>query len=70
MGILYKGDIVFCGFEYGCVCVMCDENGKEVDEVGFLLLVEVLGFLGVLVVGDEVIVVCDEKKVCEVVLYC
>lgn len=69
-GILYKGDIVLCGFEYGCVCVMCNELGQEVLEVGLFILVEIFGLFGVLVVGDEVIVVCDEKKVCEVVFYC
>lgn len=69
-GILYKGDIVLCGFEYGRVCVMCNELGQEVLEVGLSILVEIFGLSGVLVVGDEVIVVCDEKKVCEVVFYC
>lgn len=49
---------------------MCDEVGNEVEEVGLLILVEILGLFGVLVAGDEVIVVCDECKVCEVVNYC
>lgn len=59
-----------CGEEYGCVCVMCDENGKEMKVVGFFIFVEVLGFLGVFVVGEDVVVVKDECKVCEVVVKC
>lgn len=26
-GTLHKGDIVLCGFEYGCVCAMRNELG-------------------------------------------
>ncbi len=33
-GTLRKGDIVLCGFEYGRVRAMRDENRKEVDEAG------------------------------------
>lgn len=69
-GILCQGDMVLVGINYGCVCVMFDENGKLIKEVGLLILVEIFGLDGMLDVGDEMIVVVDEKKVCEVVLFC
>ena len=61
-GTLRKGDIVLCGFEYGRVRAMRDENGKEIDEAGPSIPVEVLGLSGVPAAGDEATVVRDEKK--------
>ena len=46
-GTLNKGDIVLCGFEYGRVRAMRDENGKEVESAGPSIPVEVLGLSGV-----------------------
>lgn len=68
-GTLRKGDIVLCGFEYGRVRAMRDENGKEVDEAGSSIPVELLGLSGVPAAGDEATVVRDEKKAREVALY-
>lgn len=68
-GTLRKGDIVLCGFEYGRVRAMRDENGKEVDEAGPSIPVELLGLSGVPAAGDETTVVRDEKKAREVALY-
>ncbi|XOC32901.1 translation initiation factor IF-2 [Haemophilus influenzae] len=68
-GTLRKGDIVLCGFEYGRVHAMRDENGKEVDEAGPSIPVELLGLSGVPAAGDEATVVRDEKKAREVALY-
>ena len=68
-GTLNKGDILLCGFEYGRVRAMRDENGKEVDEAGPAIPVEVLGLSGVPAAGDEATVVRDEKKAREVALY-
>ncbi|MDU8924416.1 translation initiation factor IF-2 [Pasteurellaceae bacterium LIM206] len=68
-GTLNKGDIVLCGFEYGRVRAMRDENGKEIDEAGPSIPVEVLGLSGVPAAGDEATVVRDEKKAREVALY-
>ncbi|HHF0440225.1 TPA: translation initiation factor IF-2 [Haemophilus influenzae] len=68
-GTLRKGDIVLCGFEYGRVRAMRDENGKEVDEAGPSIPVELLGLSGVSAAGDEATVVRDEKKAREVALY-
>ena len=68
-GTLNKGDIILCGFEYGRVRAMRDENGKEVDCAGPSIPVEVLGLSGVPAAGDEATVVRDEKKAREVALF-
>lgn len=68
-GTLNKGDIVLCGFEYGRVRAMRDENGKDVNSAGPSIPVEVLGLSGVPAAGDEATVVRDEKKAREVALY-
>lgn len=68
-GTLNKGDIVLCGFEYGRVRAMRNENGKEIDSAGPSIPVEVLGLSGVPAAGDEATVVRDEKKAREVALY-
>lgn len=68
-GTLHQGDIVLCGFEYGRVRAMRDENGKEVKTAGPSIPVEILGLSGVPQAGDEVTVVKDERKAREVALY-
>ncbi|MGC7589330.1 translation initiation factor IF-2 [Bisgaard Taxon 46] len=68
-GTLNRGDIVLCGFEYGRVRAMRNENGKEVASAGPSIPVEVLGLSGVPAAGDEATVVRDEKKAREVALY-
>ncbi len=68
-GTLNRGDIVLCGFEYGRVRAMRDENGKEIESAGPSIPVEVLGLSGVPAAGDEATVVRDEKKAREVALY-
>jgi len=68
-GTLKQGDIVLCGFEYGRVRAMRDENGKEVKSAGPSIPVEILGLSGVPQAGDEVTVVKDERKAREVALY-
>ncbi|MFN4056132.1 MAG: translation initiation factor IF-2, partial [Alishewanella aestuarii] len=61
-GTLSQGDVVLCGFEYGRVRAMRDENGKEVKIAGPSIPVEILGLSGVPQAGDEVTVVKDERK--------
>lgn len=61
-GTLHRGDIVLCGFEYGRVRAMRNENGKDVASAGPSIPVEVLGLSGVPAAGDEATVVRDEKK--------
>lgn len=68
-GTLKQGDIVLCGFEYGRVRAMRDENGKEIKDAGPSIPVEILGLSGVPAAGDEVTVVRDERKAREVALY-
>ena len=68
-GTLRQGDTVLCGFEYGRVRAMRDENGKEIKEAGPSIPVEILGLSGVPQAGDEVTVVKDERKAREVALY-
>ena len=68
-GTLSRGDIVLCGFEYGRVRAMRDENGKDVETAGPSIPVEVLGLSGIPAAGDEATVVRDEKKAREVALY-
>ncbi len=68
-GTLNKGDIVLCGFEYGRVRAMRDENGKTIESAGPSIPVEALGLSGVPAAGDEATVVRDEKKAREVALY-
>lgn len=68
-GTLRKGDIVLCGFEYGRVRAMNDENGKPAEAAGPAIPVEILGLSGVPQAGDEVTVVRDERKAREVALH-
>ncbi len=68
-GTLRKGDIVLCGFEYGRVRAMNDENGKPTESAGPAIPVEILGLSGVPQAGDEVTVVKDERKAREVALF-
>ncbi|MGI5309163.1 translation initiation factor IF-2 [Rheinheimera sp. WS51] len=68
-GTLKQGEIVLCGFEYGRVRAMRDENGKEIKSAGPSIPVEILGLSGVPQAGDEVTVVKDERKAREVALY-
>ncbi|WP_325893792.1 translation initiation factor IF-2 [Grimontia sp. NTOU-MAR1] len=68
-GTLKRGDIVLCGLEYGRVRAMRDENGKEIEEAGPSIPVEILGLSGVPQAGDEATVVRDERKAREVALY-
>lgn len=65
-GELKRGDIVLCGFEYGRVKAMKDENGKEIQIAGPSIPVEILGLSGVPQAGDEATVVRDERKAREV----
>ncbi len=68
-GTLRKGDIVLCGLEQGRIRAMRDENGKDVEEAGPSIPVEILGLSGVPAAGDEATVVRDERKAREVALY-
>ena len=61
-GVLKKGDLLLTGTEYGRVRAMFDENGKQVNEAGPSIPVQVLGLSSVPNAGDDVVVVSDERK--------
>lgn len=68
-GTLKKGDILLAGIEYGRVRGMLDESGKSIDEAGPSIPVEVLGLSGTPGAGDDAMVVEDERKARELVMF-
>jgi translation initiation factor IF-2 len=68
-GTLRRGDILLTGREYGRVRAMLDETGKQIEEAGPSIPVEVLGLSGTPNAGDEAVVVHDERKAREVALF-
>jgi translation initiation factor IF-2 len=60
-GTLKKGDYLVCGVQYGRVRALFDENGKQVDEAGPSIPVQLLGLSGVPDAGDDFTVVEDER---------
>jgi translation initiation factor IF-2 len=68
-GTLRKGDILLAGLEYGRVRAMLDEAGKQVEEAGPSMPVEILGLSGVPSAGDESVVVDNERKAREIALF-
>ena len=68
-GTLKKGDIVLAGSAFGRVRAMINENGKQVDEAGPSIPVEILGLSDVPSAGEDTMVLADEKKAREVALF-
>ena len=68
-GTLKKGDVILSGHEFGRVRAMTDDKGNEVMTARPSTPVEVLGLSGTPNVGDEMIVVPDEKKAREIALF-
>ncbi|EDN71160.1 Translation initiation factor IF-2 [Beggiatoa sp. PS] len=68
-GTLNKGNVLLAGKQFGRVRAMLDENGKQVEQAGPSIPVEVLGLSGVPSAGDEAIVVPDERKAREIALF-
>ncbi|ATE59584.1 translation initiation factor IF-2 [Thauera sinica] len=68
-GTLRKGDVLLAGGTFGRIRAMLDENGKQVDEAGPSIPVEVLGLSDVPAAGDEAIALVDEKKAREIALF-
>ena len=60
-GTLRRGDYLVCGIQYGRVRALFDENGKQVEEAGPSIPVQVLGLSGVPDAGDDFVVVADER---------
>jgi len=65
-GTLKVGDIFVTGSESGKVRALIDDHGKNVVAAGPAMPVEVIGFNGVPVAGDELTVVPDEGKAREI----
>lgn len=68
-GMLKRGDMILAGTTYGKVRAMLDENGKDIQEAGPSIPVEVLGLSDVPSAGEEVIVLNDERKAREIALF-
>jgi translation initiation factor IF-2 len=60
-GTLRKGDFLVCGVDYGRVRVLFDEAGRQVDQAGPSIPVQILGLSGVPAAGDDFVVVADER---------
>jgi translation initiation factor IF-2 len=68
-GTLRKGDIMLAGIQYGRIRALINDQGKQVDEAGPSMPVEVLGLSGVPSAGDEMLCVENERKAREVAMY-
>jgi translation initiation factor IF-2 len=60
-GTLENGQMVLCGYEFGRVRAMFNENGKAIKEAGPAVPVEILGLSGTPNAGDEFLVVQNER---------
>ncbi len=61
-GTLKRGDALVAGKAYGRARALIDDRGRNVDQAGPSMPVEVLGLNTVPEAGDEFVVVEDEKK--------
>jgi translation initiation factor IF-2 len=68
-GTLKRGDIVLAGAVFGRVRAMLDENGRQIQEAGASIPVEIQGLSDVPIAGEEVIVLGDERKAREIALF-
>jgi translation initiation factor IF-2 len=65
-GTLKVGDIFVAGSEWGKVRALHDDKGRKISEGVPSMPVEVLGFNGVPIAGDELIVVAGESQAREI----
>lgn len=65
-GTLSVGDDFICGMYSGRVRALLDERGKQVKKAGPAIPVQILGFQGVPMAGDQMIVVEDAAAAREV----
>ncbi|WP_459614661.1 translation initiation factor IF-2 [Bordetella sp. 2513F-2] len=68
-GTLHRGDIVLAGASHGRVRAMLDENGKQIQDAGPSIPVEIQGLTEVPAAGDELMVLADERKAREIALF-
>ena len=60
-GTLRKGDYLVCGIQFGRVRAINDESGRQVEEAGPSVPVQIQGLSGVPDAGDDFVVVADER---------
>ena len=65
-GTLKVGDLFVAGAEYGRVRALIDDRGNQIVEAGPSVPVEVLGFNGAPMSGDDFVVVENENKAREI----
>lgn len=65
-GTLRRGDMILAGSTFGKVRAMLDETGKDVQEAGPSMPVEIQGLADVPSAGEDVIVLNDERKAREI----
>ena len=68
-GTLKKGDVVLAGSSYGRVRAMLDEDGKNTDEAGPSIPVEIQGLTEVPQAGDDFMVLADERRAREIATF-
>jgi translation initiation factor IF-2 len=68
-GTLKQGDYFVCGEHFGRVRAMLNHLGTRMAVAGPSMPVEVYGISGVPMAGDEFIVIQDERKAKEVIMY-
>ncbi|MBS1154880.1 MAG: translation initiation factor [Proteobacteria bacterium] len=68
-GTLRKGDVLLAGQVWGRVRAMLDETGKQINEAGPSIPVEILGLSDVPAAGEDSMVLADEKKAREIALF-
>jgi translation initiation factor IF-2 len=65
-GTLKRGDMVLAGTTFGKVRAMLDESGRDIQEAGPSMPVEIQGLSDVPSAGEEMIVLNDERKAREI----
>ena len=68
-GTLRRGDVLLAGSAFGRVRAMTDEAGKNVQEAGPSIPVEIQGLSDVPAAGEEATVLADERKAREIALF-
>jgi translation initiation factor IF-2 len=68
-GTLRRGDMFLAGGAFGRVRAMLDENGKQVQEAGPSIPVEILGLSDVPMAGEDAMALVDERKAREIALF-
>ena len=68
-GTLKRGDMLLAGSAFGKVRAMLDEDGKQIQEAGPAIPVEIQGLSEVPGAGEDVMVLPDERKAREIALF-